>query len=58
MKYHLVTTLLIIAALPLYVVGFAMGGTLLLAIALALEIWFWMRMVRRKPGLDVANGGR
>lgn len=58
MKHHLVTMLLIIAALPLYVVGFAMGGTLLLAIALALEIWFWMRMVRRKPGLDVAKGGR
>lgn len=57
MKYHLVTMLLIVAALLLYVVGFAMGGTLVLAAALALEVWFWMRIVRRKPAPNLAKDG-
>jgi uncharacterized membrane protein len=55
MKYHVVTILLILAALPLYVVGFASGGSLVLAAAVTLEVWFWIRIVRGKPRLKAAN---
>lgn len=55
MKYHLVSILLIAAALPLYVVGVALGGSLVLAAAVALEVWFWIRVVRGKPRLTAAN---
>ena len=58
MKHHVVTALLIVAALPLYVVGSAMGGSLVLAAAVALEVWFWIRLVRGKPRLTAANDGR
>ena len=52
MKHHLVTVLLIIAALPLYAAGFAGGGTVALGLAIILEAWFWIRIVRgrRKTG--------
>lgn len=55
MKYHLFTVLLMAAALPLYVVGFALGGSLVLAAAVALEVWFWTRLVRGKPRLTAAK---
>jgi hypothetical protein len=54
MKHHLVTALLIIAALPLYAAGFAGGGTVALGAAIILEAWFWIRIVRGKlkqPGI-------
>jgi len=55
MTYHLVTTLFMVAALALYVVGSAFGGSLVLAVALAIEVWFWIRIVRGKPRLNTAN---
>jgi uncharacterized membrane protein len=55
MKYHLVSVLLIAAAIPLYVVGFSVGGSVVLAAAIALEVWFWVRVVRGKPRLNAAN---
>jgi len=58
MKYHLVTILLLVAALPLYVVGSALGGTLVMGAAVALEVWFWIRVIRGKPRLNAANDGR
>jgi hypothetical protein len=58
MKYHLVTVLLMVSALPLYVVGFASGGTLVLGAAVALEVWFWIRVVRGKPRRNVATDGQ
>lgn len=58
MKYHLITILLLVAALPLYAVGFAVGGILVLGVAVALEVWFWIRIVRGKPRLNPANDGR
>jgi uncharacterized membrane protein len=58
MKYHFATVLLMVAAIPLYVVGFALGGTLVLAAAVALEVWFWIRIVRGKSRLTAANDGR
>ena len=61
MKYHMVTILLIVAAFPLYVVGSAMaamGGTLVLAAAVGLEVWFWIRIVRGKSRPNPANNGQ
>lgn len=46
MKFHLATILLIAAAIPLYLLGFASGGTLALGAAMAFEVWFWIRVVR------------
>lgn len=48
MKYHLVSTLLMAAAFPLYVAGFAIGGSAALAIGGLLEAWFWIRVVRAR----------
>ena len=48
MKHHLVTALLIIAAWPLYAAGFAGGGAVALGVAIILEAWFWIRIVRGK----------
>jgi hypothetical protein len=57
MKYHLVTVLLIAAALPLCVLGFAMGGSLLLVAAMFFEVWFWARIIRGKSRLTRPNNG-
>lgn len=57
MKYHVVTALLIAVSLPLYLVGFASGGSLVLAAAVALEAWFWIRVIRGKRRLAAANDG-
>jgi hypothetical protein len=58
MKYHLITILLIVAALLLYVVGLAFGGTALLGAAVALEVWCWIRVFRGRPRHNVANDGQ
>lgn len=47
MKYHLLSVALLLAALPLYAVGYA-GSVLALAAAVALEMWFWARAMNRK----------
>jgi membrane protein implicated in regulation of membrane protease activity len=47
MKYHLLSVALLVAALPLYTVGYA-GSALALAAAVVLEAWFWMRVMNRK----------
>lgn len=54
-KYHLFTALLLVAALPLYLVGFALGGTFVLGVAVVLEAWFWIRVVRGKPRVNAAG---
>lgn len=48
MKYHLVSLLLLLAAAGLYVVGFGGGTAIALGAAIALEMLFWTRVVRRK----------
>lgn len=57
MKYRVVTAILIAAALPLYVVGFALGGSIVLAAAVALEVWFWTRIIRGKHRFTAAKRG-
>lgn len=46
MKYRIATLLLLVAATILYIVGFGSGTAVVLGGAVALEIYFWMRVVR------------
>ncbi len=47
MKYHLISALLLVAAVLLETLGFS-GGVVLLAAGVGCEIWFWMRVVRAR----------
>jgi len=47
MKYHLISALLLVAAVLLETLGFG-GGIVLLAAGVGCEIWFWMRVVRAR----------
>jgi hypothetical protein len=46
MKYRIANLLLLVAAAILYVVGFGSGMVVALGAAVALEIYFWSRVVR------------
>jgi hypothetical protein len=46
MKHHLLTVALLLAAFMLYVMGLNGGGSLLLLVGAALELWFWVRAVQ------------
>jgi hypothetical protein len=46
MRYHLFTVAILLAALALYAVGVGGGGSVLLAVGAALELWFWVRALR------------
>jgi hypothetical protein len=52
MKYHLTSALLIVAAVILEVAGFGAAASslevVLLSIGVALELWFWIRLVRSR----------
>lgn len=48
MNYHLLSALVLVAALALYAAGFAGGGILALVLAVVLEVWFWIRVIRGK----------
>ena len=54
MKYHLISALLLIAAVVLETLGFG-GGAVLLAAGVGCEIWFWMRVVRARRSSRVAR---
>ena len=47
MKYHLISALLLVAAVVLETLGFG-GGVVLLAAGVGCEMWFWMRLVRAR----------
>jgi hypothetical protein len=46
MKYRIASLLLLVAAAILYIVGFGSGMAAALGGAVALEIYFWTRIVR------------
>jgi hypothetical protein len=60
MKYHLTSVVLIVAATILEVIGFgtiaSAFGVILLATGVALELWFWIRLVRARAHMRVARG--
>lgn len=43
MKRHLLTAAILLAAILLYAVGFGSGATILVALGVACEAWFWVR---------------
>ena len=47
MKYHLLTTALLVVALALYAVGATAGSSLVLLIGALVEVVFWVRLLRR-----------
>jgi hypothetical protein len=48
MKHHFATAGLLLAAILSYMLGWSGGGMLFLAVGVTLEIWFWVRVGRRK----------
>ena len=58
MKYHLASVVLILAAIILEV-GFgtiaSAFGVILLGTGVALELWFWIRLVRVRAHLRLAR---
>ena len=47
MKQHLFTLLVLAAAVALYAIGMGTGAAALLLVGGALELWFWVRVMRR-----------
>lgn len=60
MKYHLTSVVLIVAAFVLEVIGFgtiaSAFGVILLGTGVALELWFWIRLVRIRGHMRAARG--
>ena len=55
MKHHLLTVVILVGALALYIVGMSGGGSLLLLVGAAMELWFWVRAMQgRRPQIPVA----
>jgi hypothetical protein len=46
MKHHLLTMLILLAAIALYAIGMGGGGSALLAAGAVLDLWFWVRAMR------------
>lgn len=59
LKYHLTSVVLIVAAFVLEVIGFGTlanaFGVILLGTGVALELWFWIRLVRVRAHLRLAR---
>jgi hypothetical protein len=59
MKYHLASVVLILPAIILEVIGFGTMagafGVILLGTGVALELWFWIRLVRVRAHLRLAR---
>jgi hypothetical protein len=47
MKHHLLTAAILLLALVLYGVGMTRGSLAVFSVGMVLELWFWMRVVRR-----------
>lgn len=48
MKYHSLTFAILLAAVVLAIIGKSGAGVVLLGLAAALELWFWVRVLRGK----------
>jgi len=49
MKYHIITALLLVAALLFYVAGAAGVGLVAFLVGAACELYFWVRVVIKRP---------
>ena len=49
MKRHLLTAAILLAAIVLYAFGFGSGGTMLIALGVLCEVWFWARALGLAP---------
>ena len=45
MKRHILTVVVLLAALACYAVGLDRGGAVFVAIGCGLEVWFWARVL-------------
>ena len=53
MKRHLLTAAILLVAIALYATGFSSGATVLVALGVVCEAWFWARALGLKlPGRD------
>lgn len=52
MRHHLLSMLILLAAIALYAIGMSGGGAVLLAAGVVLEMWFWVRALRGRPGAE------
>jgi hypothetical protein len=50
LKQHLLTVAVLAAAFALYATGMQGGGARVFVAGAALELWFWVRLVRRRRG--------
>jgi hypothetical protein len=48
MPHHVVTALVLLAALTCYFVGFSVRAVAFVVMGGALELWFWLRLFRHK----------
>jgi hypothetical protein len=48
MTHHVLTAAILLLALTLYAFGMSGGGSLLLALGAAMELWFWVRVLQRR----------
>lgn len=49
MMRHVVTLAILLASVILYVRGFSSLSLITVIAAIALEVWFWARLVRGRP---------
>ncbi len=55
MKYHLISAAILVAALGLYALGLGRGTLALLIAGGALELWFWIRVIRTSNARSGTN---
>ena len=51
MSRHLITALVLLAALALYGLGFAGLGLAAIVAGAGFELWFWVRLLSRRGGM-------
>lgn len=58
MHRHLITAAILLLAIALYSFGMSGGSALLFAAGAVLELWFWVRVLRRSRSVGTASTER